>query len=101
MLPKTSFSLPTLSFLEKAMKKKKHIFDVRHDEKTVEPNGKVHIPKKFLDSLHITAGDRVIVALYEGDQTIRIRKKKLVYDSLYTEKNGRSDWKSLHSQTVS
>jgi len=68
------------------MKKKKRIFNVYHVEKTVEPNGKIYIPKKFLDSLNIKAGDKVIVALYLGDQTVRIRKKKVVYDVIYNEK---------------
>lgn len=68
------------------MKKNKRIFNVYHVEKTVEPNGKVHLPKKFLDSLDIKARDKVIVALYSGDRTVRIRKMKVVYDVIYTEK---------------
>jgi len=68
------------------MKKKKRIFNVYHVDKIVEPNGKIYIPKKFLDSLNIKAGDKVIVVLYLGDQTVRIRKKKVVYDVIYNEK---------------
>lgn len=98
---KNFFRFTPFLFLEDNMRKNKRIFNVYHVEKTVEPNGKVHLPKKFLDSLDIKARDKVIVALYLGDRTVRIRKMKVVYDVIYTEKNHRSNRESLHTKTFS
>lgn len=68
------------------MKKEKHIYDARHAEKIVQPNGTVHLPKKFLDYLNIRGGETVNVALYEGDQTVRFKKEKHIYGLLHAKK---------------
>lgn len=72
--------------VKKAMKKEKHLYNVRHAEKFLQPNGTVHLPKKFLDHLCIRAGETVVVALYKGDQSVRVRKEKHTHDMLHVKK---------------
>lgn len=68
------------------MEPEKHIFTVHSKDKVVDVNGKVHIPQKFLDFLNLKHGDSVVLALYMGDWTLRLRKNVGPYDRVHTEK---------------